>query len=101
MLTLTMKTNHILMATFEKTLKEIIDSNKNNNLQIPVDIVLNNGNILLKGFRVLEFDDTLGKIKGLTMLEEYSYPRENREPVFCQISLNDIKDLHQSELYLS
>lgn len=86
------------MATFEKTLKQIIDSNKRDR-KIPVDIILNNGNILLKGFHVIEFDDRVGKIKGLTMLEEYSYPREGREPVFCQFTLNDIKDIHQSELF--
>ncbi len=86
------------MATFEHTLRQIIDSQRNKPFKIPVDIILSNGNILLKGFRILEFDDRVGKIKGLTMLEEYSHAREGRDPVFCQFALQDIKDLHQSEL---
>jgi hypothetical protein len=86
------------MATFENTLKQIVDTQKTRSFKIPVDIILTNGNILLKGFRIVEFDDAVGKIKGLTMLEEYSHAREGREPVFCQFALNDIKDIHQSEL---
>ncbi len=89
------------MARFESTLKQILDSQRNKALRIPVDIILNNGNILLKGFRILEFDDSRGKIKGLTMLEEYAHTREGREPVFCQFALNDIKDIYQSELPVS
>jgi hypothetical protein len=89
------------MATFEKTLRQILDSQRNKAFRIPVDIILNNGNILLKGFRILEFDDHQGNIKGLTMLEEYSHAREGREPVFCQFTLNDIKDIYQSELPVS
>jgi hypothetical protein len=89
------------MATFESTLKQILDSQRNKALRIPVDIILNNGNILLKGFRILEFDDSRGNIKGLTMLEEYAHAREGREPVFCQFALNDIKDIYQSELPVS
>lgn len=85
------------MATFESTLKQIVDTQKSASNKIPVDIILTNGNILLKGFRIVEFDDTMGKIKGLTMLEEYSHAREGREPVFCQFALNDIKDIYQSE----
>ena len=85
------------MATFEHTLKQIVDTQKNRSNRIPVDIILANGNILLKGFRIVEFDDTIGKIKGLTMLEDYSHTREGREPVFCQFALNDIKDIYQSE----
>ncbi|HSZ25983.1 MAG TPA: hypothetical protein VK766_09705 [Cytophagaceae bacterium] len=89
------------MAAFEKTLQQVIDSQKTKSFIVPVDIILNNGNILLKGFRILEFDDRMGKIKGLTMLEEYSHTREGREPVFCQFSLNDIKDIHESEVVYS
>ena len=87
------------MATLESTLRNILDSQKDS--KIPVDIVLNNGNIQLKEFHILEFDDRVGKIKGLTRLEEYSHVREGRAPVFCQFALNDIKDLHQSEEYVS
>ena len=89
------------MAAFEKTLREILDSQRNKAFGIPVDIVLNNGNILLKGFRILEFDDRRGNIKGLTMLEEYAHAREGRDPVFCQFALNDIKDICQSEFSIS
>ncbi len=85
------------MAKVETTLRQIIDTQNDRNSKVPVDLILNNGNILLKGFRIHEFDDEVGKIKGLTMLEEYSHSREGREPVFCQLTLNDIKDLHQSE----
>ncbi len=81
------------MATFENTLRQIVDSQKTRSFKIPVDIILANGNILLKGFRILEFDDHVGKIKGLTMLEDYSHAREGREPVFCQFALQEIKDI--------
>lgn len=84
------------MATIETTIRKTIDLQKDRNL-IPVDIILTNGNILLKGFHILEFDDRSGKIKGLTMLEEYAHSREGREPVFCQFDLQDIKEIHHSE----
>ncbi|HVD96765.1 MAG TPA: hypothetical protein VNB90_01090 [Cytophagaceae bacterium] len=85
------------MAPLESTLRNILDSQKDSSFKVPVDIVLNNGNILLKEFHILEFDDRIGKIKGLTRLEEYSHIREGRDPVFCQFALNDIKDILQSE----
>jgi hypothetical protein len=96
-----MKSNYTHMATFENTLRDILDSQRRKSFRITVDIVLNNGNILLKGFRIIEFDDRQGNIKGLTMLEEYAHTREGREPVFCQFALNDIKDMYQSELPVS
>lgn len=85
-----------MATTIETTIRQIIDLQKDKNY-IPVDIILSNGNILLKGFHILEFDDRSEKIKGLTMLEEYAHTREGREPVFCQFGLRDIKELQRSE----
>jgi hypothetical protein len=68
--------------------------------KIPVDLKLVNGNILLRSFHVLEFDESKMMIKGLTQQEEYSYPREGRSPAFCYFNINEIKELYCTELEL-
>ncbi len=60
-------------------------------LYYPVDISLTNGNILLRSFRIISIED--GKIKGITWKEQYSAPRENREPVYSYFEFDDIARL--------
>jgi hypothetical protein len=68
--------------------------------RIPLDIQITNGNILLRSFRLYEVDWNTGIIKGLTFQEEYAHARENREPVFCYLRLDEIKELSAPELGL-
>ena len=62
----------------------------------PVDITLVNGNILLRAFRIIEFEEN--KIKGITWKEEYSAPREQREEVYCYFDLEEIASLNCFDL---
>ena len=64
---------------------------------IPVDIILKNGNIGLKGFRIYEFDEAKQTITGMTMQEEYSYLREHRKPVFAHFHLQEILEMDSSD----
>ena len=57
-------------------------------LYYPVDISLANGNILLRSFRIINIEGE--KIKGITWKEQYSAPRENREPVYSYFECNEI-----------
>lgn len=63
---------------------------------IPVNVVLNNGNIELKGFRIYDFNDETKIVKGMTLQEEYASVRENRKPVFAFFTLDDIKSVENS-----
>ena len=60
---------------------------------IPVDIKINNGNILLRSFRIMELDKNNNTIKGLTYQEEYIHIREGREAAYCILQLEEIKEL--------
>ena len=57
-------------------------------LYYPVDISLANGNILLRSFRIISIEEE--KIKGITWKEQYSAPRENREPVYSYFECDEI-----------
>lgn len=70
---------------------------KKNGRKVPVDILLANGNILLRSFHILSFDETKGEIKGLTMQEEYFHLKENRPPVYCRIKVDEIKEISMAE----
>ncbi len=65
-------------------------------LYYPVDISLTNGNILLRAFRILNLEDT--KITGITWKEEYSAPRESRDPVYSYFDLEEIATLQCEDL---
>ena len=75
------------------TLLEIVKKQKSKRHHIALDINLHNGNILLKSFRLYEFDKATNIIKGMTMHEEYAYLREGREPIFAYFNLSEIKQL--------
>ena len=77
----------------KSTLVEILKKQKTKRHHIALDINLYNGNILLKSFRLYDFDKSKDVIKGMTMHEEYAYLREGREPIFAYFNLNEIKQL--------
>jgi hypothetical protein len=60
-------------------------------LYYPVDISLANGNIMLRSFRIIGIEDE--KIKGITWKEQYSAPREDREPVYSYFDCDEIDRL--------
>jgi hypothetical protein len=62
----------------------------------PVELWLSNGNIMLKCFHVVALEQ--GIIKGITKTEDYSAPRENRAPVYCFFSPEEIAGLRCQEL---
>lgn len=71
-------------------LKELIEKQSAKHLPIAVDIVLFNGNIELKAFRIYELmkKETL---KGMTLQEEYAYTKEQRSPVIAVFRISEIK----------
>lgn len=77
-------------------LSEIIEKQKIKKHHIALDITLFNGNIRLVSFRLYELIEALGQIKGMTMIEEYKYIREEREPVFAYFNVSEIADLEPS-----
>ena len=80
---------------------EVLLKEQNNRFQkIETDIKITNGNILLRSFRIYEMDWQSGVLKGLTYQEEYAHARENREPVYCFLNLNEIKEFSAPELGL-
>ncbi|WP_018341478.1 hypothetical protein [Cytophaga aurantiaca] len=74
-------------------LVEILKKQKSKRHHIALDIHLHNGNILLKSFRLYDFDKTTDVIKGMTMHEEYAYLREGRDPVYAYFNITEIKQL--------
>lgn len=74
-------------------LVDVVKKQKPKKLHSAVDINLVNGNILLKSFRLYDFDKSTGIIKGMTMQEEYAYLREDREPIFAYFNISEIKKL--------
>ncbi|ABG61046.1 hypothetical protein [Cytophaga hutchinsonii] len=74
-------------------LLDIVKKQETKMHHIALDITLLNGNILLKSFRLFEFDIHSNELKGMTMQEEYSYIREEREPVYAHFNLEEVKEL--------
>jgi len=77
-------------------LKDILKKQKTKRHHIALDITLFNGNIALNSFRLYGFDEEKSQIKGMTMIEEYTYLREYREPVFAYFNLAEIAELESS-----
>jgi hypothetical protein len=80
-------------SDIKSTLVEILKKQKTKRHHIALDIHLHNGNIVLKSFRLYDFDKAADVIKGMTMHEEYAYLREGREPIFAYFKLTEIKQL--------
>ena len=72
----------------------------NRSQPLAVDIVIANGNILLRSFQLAAYDAEKKVIKGLTQKEAYSYNREGRNPVYCFLQLEEIKEFSCLELDL-
>jgi|GEM_PF-1327829 hypothetical protein len=85
------------LIDIEKIVLETIKSQQTKSQHVPLDIVLKNGNIHLKGFRIYEYDEKRQTIKGMTMQEEYSFLREHRQPVFAIFHLNEIYEMDSSD----
>lgn len=81
-------------------IRQVLKVQTKRNRKVAVDIVISNGNILLRSFRILELDIKNGKIKGLTRQEEYIAIREQRESIYCTLKLDEIKELSVLELGL-
>lgn len=90
------------MNAVEEILQEhilhVLKKQKAKKKHIPVDLVMINGNILLSQFRLYEYNRKNKQLKGLTHREEYSYLREEREPVFCYLYLNEVSNLYCPDL---
>ena len=84
------------MNAVEQKIIDIVEKQRSKVHHIPVDLTLCNGNITLKAFRIYTFDEAHQTLKGMTLNEEYSYLREDREPVFAVFSLSDIKTIEAS-----
>lgn len=78
-------------------IKEVLSDQKEEGRLIPLDLTLKNGNLLVRGFQVLDLDEKKREIKGITKLESYTSSREKREPVYCFLKLSEIKDVTCSE----
>ena len=83
-------------AEIKSKLSEIVKKQKNKRHHIALDITLFNGNIRLVSFRLYELDEKLSQVKGMTMIEEYKYIKEEREPVFAYFNVSEIADLEVS-----
>jgi hypothetical protein len=85
-------------------IKEILKIQRSRKSYLALDVLLHNGNILMKSFRLYDYISSTDVIKGLTMHEEYAFLRENREPVFAYfnlIEINEIEIADSSHLFLS
>jgi len=91
-------------SLLKNKIKEILKYQKNKKGHILLDVLLYNGNILMKSFRLYDFTSSTYLIKGMTMHEEYAFLRENREPVFAYFNLSEINEIEisdSSHLFLS
>lgn len=84
------------MENLESLILQLLEKQGKKHHHIPLDIVLWNGNILLKSFRLYAYDEQLQQIKGMTMQEEYAYLRENREAVFAYFFLYEIRAIEKA-----
>ncbi|GEM_PF-1589944 len=73
--------------------ERILSLQKLKKRNISVDIILKNGNLLIRSFQLIRFDNKKNELEGMTRLEVYSSVREKREPVICRLKLNEIKQL--------
>jgi hypothetical protein len=81
-------------------IREIVAEQERTKRKVPVDIRMVNGNILLRSFHILEFDERENLVKGLTQQEEYSYPREGRSPEYCYLFIHEIKEITDGDIEL-
>jgi hypothetical protein len=65
---------------------------------VPVDLILKNGNIIVRSFYIENFDESNRLLTGLTQMEKYAYVREQRDPVYTQLHVEEIKELIRYEV---
>jgi hypothetical protein len=82
----------------EEFINTILKHQHKKHRHVLVDIVLINGNITLRYFRIYHFDKKTKTIKGMTWQEEYTFLREDRDPVYCILDLKEIKSLRCDEI---
>ncbi|WP_299249755.1 hypothetical protein [uncultured Cytophaga sp.] len=80
-------------TTLKREIKDILKKQKHKKQQTVVDVLLYNGNLMLKSFRIYEYNVSTCLIKGMTMHEEYAYLRENRKPIFAYFHLDEINTI--------
>lgn len=78
----------------------VLKEQSNHYRPIPVDITILNGNILLRSFHIYDLNLSKNSVKGLTQQEEYAHAREDRDPVYCYLKLDEIKELSCPDLGL-
>lgn len=81
--------------------KFFVEKQKSMKSNLSVDVVLKNGNIVLRAFQIIQYNEKSDTLKGLTQQEAYSFLRENRAPVYCQLKLSEIKELECKEFQMS
>lgn len=79
-------------------IKRIISLQQSEKKQFPVDLVLKNGNLQVRSFLIVGFDNIKKELKGITRLEAYSSLRENRKPSYCLLKVTDIKEIVSPEV---
>ncbi|MBC7451135.1 MAG: hypothetical protein H7259_06565 [Cytophagales bacterium] len=84
------------MKKVESKIIQFLEKQEKKHHHIPLDVLLFNGNILIKSFRVYGYDERKQVVKGMTIQEEYSYLRENRDPVFAYFTIKEIKEISKS-----
>lgn len=75
---------------------DLLEKQASKHTPIAVDIILLNGNIELKAFRIYEFDSRKNMVKGMTLQEEYAYLKEDRVPVMASFKTSEIKNIQNS-----
>lgn len=80
-----------------RMIERILSLQKKRKRRVPVDIILKNGNLMIRSFQLIRFDLPNRELEGMTRLEAYSSLREQRDPVICRLNLNEIKQLILSE----
>ena len=78
-------------------IQNLFDEKVKENENIVVNLLLHNGNILLKSFHITHWDPISQTLSGLTMNEEYAYQKEERKPVYCLFNITEIKDILECE----
>lgn len=78
--------------------QDILKYQEKRHRKMEADIVITNGNILLRAFHIVSFNKTANSLKGLTAQEEYAAAREDRDPVYCYLPLDEIKEINVPEM---
>ncbi len=84
------------MEEVESKIIQFLEKQEKKHHHIPLDILLVNGNILIQSFRLYGYHEKKQILKGMTLQEEYSYLKENRDPVFVYFHIKEIQQIEKS-----